>query len=290
MFGRNKKNADGKQPHETGFRLEQTAPENGADDVTEKLPPDVAVFYEDNADQPLLALSPVALDAPVFSAPVSAAFLAPYLDELALFEKRWGYDKGAASRDEWCLWAEREIVPVLKNLLDFTEKEDLFSLQTAVVYLEADSVGDTVRFYHAEGKEPFWSYRFVRSPSGRCVADFFKRHDGAGRDTIALIVATAGKKVHNKAKQWKIGGRDTDFMYLDGLAHEAVAALVTRTAKQIVDHGACVGKTVVFPQKELQKHISPLLEAAQAGKIGVFFSKTGALTPMYASVSFVCPR
>ena len=207
-----------------------------------------------------------------------------------MFEKRWGYDKGAASRDEWCLWAEREIVPVLKNLLDFTEKEKLFSLQTAVVYVEADAVGDTVRFYHAEEKEPFWTYRFVRSPSGRCVADFFKQHDGAGRDTVALIVATAGKKAHNKAKQWKIGGRDTDFIYLDGLAHEAVAALVTRTAKQIVDHGACVGKTVTFPQKELQKHLSPLLEAAHAGKIGVSFSKTGALTPMHASVSFVCPR
>lgn len=297
MFHRKKKNArpvveEIQLPDIEEFHLKETEDTFVSDEeLKASLPPDVAVYYEDDVfAQPFLPLSPVALDKPVFSGPLTASFLEPYIDELSLFEKRWGYDKGPASREEWCLWAKEEIVPVFKKLLDFTEKESVFLLQSAVVYLEADCIGETLRFFKNNDSEPFWTKTFERLPNGRCVTDFFKRSDEKEKDVVALVVVTAGKKVQDIAKKWKLGGHETDFRYLNGLGREAVSAMTAYTVKNIVEHGACVGKTVTFPENEAQKVLMPLIDVSQAEKIGVSFSKTGTLVPMYSAVSFVCPR
>ena len=246
---------------------------------------------DDAASQPLLALTPVALDKPETVSVGSLRTLLPYIDELDLFEKRWGYDKGAASRDEWCVWARREIVPVFENLLNYCEKNDVFDLRASYVYVEAVAENETVSFFKADGSEPFYAHTFKRFANDWCVADCFGTFRDGSKDTAALMLVTCGKKAQSLARKWKNNAHETDYRYLNGLALECVAAMKRYVLAQINNAGACVGNAEFLGGKETDSRaMRPLLDVCNAAALGVSYNKADMLVPEYAEVFLVCPR
>ena len=264
------------------------------DDAAEKQSVDVDVTelaQPPDKPQPLLALSPVVLDKPEFETFKSVRSLLPYIDELSLFEKRWGYDKGAARREEWCAWAKQEVVPVFNNLLNFCEEQEIFDLKASFVYVEALKKDKILQLYKSDSQTPFYTYEFVREKNGKCLTDVFCDEEEGVKDTVALLLVTTGKKVQQTADKWNLTGRSADYVYLDSLAYEAVDAVARFISDKINKHGACVGNLVPLTDKKtLPARMRPLLDALQAEKIETFYNKADILVPKYAKIYLVCPR
>lgn len=262
--------------------------------ATEDYADEIAVMTqkEDDGqdDQPLLALSPVALDR---SETVRASLrdLLPYIDELDLFEKRWGFDKGAASRDEWCRWAQAELVPVFNNLVAYCERENIYDLRASFVYTEAAAQSETLFLYKGEASESYYAHVFPREKNGRCVTDKFCGAGVSPKDTAALILATCGQKAQATARKWKMNGKTADYKYLHGLSQEITAALTRYTENLIHKHGACVGGAVRLADKSSAvDDMQILLSALNASAAGVTINPAGILSPEYAAVYLVPPR
>lgn len=267
------------------FSLERTS-DDYADEAAEMAQKSAA---EQDA-QPLLALAPVALDRPETRG-FSLRSLLPYIDELDLFEKRWGYDKGAAARDEWCRWVQEEIIPVFNNLTAYCEKEDIYDLRASFVYTEAASRGETLFLYGAETGKPYYTRVFPREKNGRCVTDKFRSADSSPKDTAALLLVTVGQKAQATARKWKMGGKTADCNYLHGLSQELASALARCVENMIHKHGACVGDAVRLADKSSDADdIKPLLDAVCASNVGVTVNPAGVLTPEYAAVYLIPPR
>jgi 5-methyltetrahydrofolate--homocysteine methyltransferase len=162
--------------------------------------------------------------------------LVPYLNETMLFQFQWGFRKAGKKLDEYKVWAQREVKPILKRILDRAEAEDILQPRAVYGYWRCYSEGDSVVLLDGEdGQTEVARFAFPRQDreGGLCIADFFRDRTANERDVIGLQVVTMGQRASEVAREWFAENHYQDYLYLHGLSVEMAEALAEYVHKRI---------------------------------------------------------
>ncbi len=220
-------------------------------------------------------------------------FLAPYTDELSLFEKRWGYEKGGETRDEWCRRMEIEAVPILNELMQACAQEELMHPQALYSYVHCAADGEKLLLLPKKGEEQPPELPFPRLANGRSLCDRFKPADANGTcDVVGLIAVNLGKTVSDTLKVWIKEGRTEEARLLSGYAAELLRALAEYAAGIMMKEGVCVGPLHYFgmPKECDPKIQSAILKIMPSERIGISFSRSYLMLPEYTALAMLLPR
>jgi len=186
----------------------------------------------------------LALGAPVPTPPfwgarllekVPVRALVPYLNETMLFQFQWGFRKAGRNRDEYRAWAQQEVKPILRRMLEISEREDILRPQAAYGFWRCASEGDSVVLFGDDGVTEVARFSFPRQDreGGLCIADFFRDRTANEHDVIGLQVVTMGTRASDVAREWFAENRYQDYLYLHGLGVELAEALAEYVHKRI---------------------------------------------------------
>lgn len=275
---------------DTLFGPEPTRRERQAAAVDEELPH--YLFCDRDDSQPVLPLVDLPHYRPNVLKQLRISALIPYLDELSLFEKQWGYAKTRGTRENWCRWVEAEAVPVLDKLVAICQENDLLQPKSVYAYLHCDSEGDTVHIYGEHGAEPVLSIDMPRLANGSCAADKVCRADSGVRDTLAAVAVNMGRNASDMAKKWLSAGKEVDYKYLHGFALEMLRAMTEYTAAAVAREGCCLGQVCPLgtAKEGSAKVQSVLVKMLDASLIDVAFSRNYLMMPEYSSLALILPK
>ena len=157
--------------------------------------------------------------------PVKA--LLPWLNEQMLYQFHWGYEKQGRRLEEFLAWAQKELRPVLADLVARSEQEAVFTPKAAYGYWAAAGEGNDIVLFDESGAKELARFRLQRQAKegGLCVADFLRDIDEPQRDVMALQVVTVGQRASEVARQWFADNRYQDYVRLHGLGVELAEAL-----------------------------------------------------------------
>ena len=157
--------------------------------------------------------------------PVKA--LLPWLNEQMLYQFHWGYEKQGRRLEEFLAWAQKELRPVLADLVARSEQEAVFTPKAAYGYWAAAGEGNDIVLFDESGAKELARFRLPRQAKegGLCVADFLRDIDEPQRDVMALQVVTVGQRASEVARQWFADNRYQDYVRLHGLGVELAEAL-----------------------------------------------------------------
>ncbi len=157
--------------------------------------------------------------------PVKA--LLPWLNEQMLYQFHWGYEKQGRRLEEFLAWAQKELRPVLADLVARSEQEAVFTPKAAYGYWPAAGEGNDIVLFDESGAKELARFRLPRQAKegGLCVADFLRDIDEPQRDVMALQVVTVGQRASEVARQWFADNRYQDYVRLHGLGVELAEAL-----------------------------------------------------------------
>jgi 5-methyltetrahydrofolate--homocysteine methyltransferase len=162
--------------------------------------------------------------------------LIPYLNETMLFQFQWGFRKAGKSLDEYKRWAELEVRPILKRMIEVCESEDVLQPRAVYGYWRCYAEGDDVVLLNGQdGESEVARFGFPRQAreGGLCIADFFRDRSSNERDVIGLQVVTVGQRASDVARAWFAENRYRDYLYLHGLSVELAEALAEYTHRRI---------------------------------------------------------
>ena len=161
--------------------------------------------------------------------------LVPYLNERMLYQFQWGYRKDGRSLEAFMAWAQRELRPILKRMLDRAEAENILRPQAVYGFWKAAAEGNDVILFDEDGKAELARFSLPRQnrPDGLCIADFLRGVDEGQRDVIGLQLVTMGGRASDVARQWFAENRYQDYLYLHGLSVEMAEALAEYIHKRI---------------------------------------------------------
>jgi 5-methyltetrahydrofolate--homocysteine methyltransferase len=165
--------------------------------------------------------------------PVKA--LVPYLNETMLYQFQWGFKKAGRKLDEYKVWANQEVKPILKRMLDISIQQDILKPQAVYGYWKAAGEGDDVVLFEEDGTTETARFKLPRQAreGGLCIADFLRDVTEPERDVIGLQVVTMGQNVSEVARQWFADNRYQDYLYLHGLGVEMAEAMAEYVHKRI---------------------------------------------------------
>jgi 5-methyltetrahydrofolate--homocysteine methyltransferase len=197
------------------------------------------VFLEPTSDEP--ASRPAAfplstersnkvrLDAPVPALPYAdrrmravpdLAEVWSYINPFMLYGRHLGF-QGQFER----LLAERD--PKALSLHDNVEEvkrlaAGFMKVRAVWRFFEAERDGNSIRLFEASQGEPIHSFHFGRQPmaNGLCLSDYILPASGSTRDSIALLVVTAGEGIRQRSEEAKASGRFFEAHALQALAIE----------------------------------------------------------------------
>ncbi|MFO1073808.1 MAG: methionine synthase [Geminicoccaceae bacterium] len=157
--------------------------------------------------------------------PVKA--LLPYLNDQMLYQFHWGYEKQGRKLEEFLSWAQKELRPVLADLVAEAEAERIFAPQAAYGYFQAAGEGNDIVLFDRDGARELTRFRLPRQrkEGGLCIADFLRDVDDPQRDVIGLQVVTVGQRASEVAREWFAANRYQDYVRLHGLGVELAEAL-----------------------------------------------------------------
>jgi 5-methyltetrahydrofolate--homocysteine methyltransferase len=196
---------------------------------------------------------------------------------------------------------------VLRDLLARAKTEQI--LQPAVVYgyFPANSDGNDLIVYDADGEREAVRFTFPRQQRDRrlCIADFFRPLASGERDVVAFHLVTMGARVSEAARDLFAADRYQDYLYLHGFGVEMAEALAeywhkrireelgiagddAQTMDELFDQGY-QGSRYSFgypacPDLEDQRHIVTLLEP---GRIGVTLTEEFQLDPEQSTSAII---
>jgi 5-methyltetrahydrofolate--homocysteine methyltransferase len=161
--------------------------------------------------------------------------LLPFLNETMLFQFQWGFRKAGKTRAEFRAWAEREVRPILKRMVERCLAEDILRPQAVYGYWKAAGDGDDLVLFDEDGRSEVARFRLPRQDreGGLCIADFFRDVRANERDVCALQVVTMGSRASEVARHWFQDNRYQDYLYLHGLSVEMAEALAEYVHKRI---------------------------------------------------------
>ena len=165
--------------------------------------------------------------------PVKA--LVPYLNERMLYQFHWGYRKDGRTLDEFKLWAQKELRPILQRMLDTAIQQDILVPQAVYGYWPCAAEGNDVILFAPENGHEVARFSFPRQnkEGGVCIADFFRDVSDDARDVIGLQVVTMGPRASDTAREWFAENRYQDYLYLHGLSVEMAEAMAEYTHKRV---------------------------------------------------------
>lgn len=161
--------------------------------------------------------------------------LVPYLNERMLYQLQWGYRKEGRRLDDYMVWAKKELRPILSDLVERCEAEDIMVPQAVYGYWKAAAEGNDVILFAEDGASEVARFTLPRQSKGEglCIADFFRDVDDAERDVLGLQIVTVGQRASDVARDWFAGDRYQDYLYLHGLSVEMAEALAEYVHKRI---------------------------------------------------------
>jgi len=167
---------------------------------------------------------------------VSVRALLPFLNDNMLYQFHWGYKKDGRSLDDFLRWANKELKPVLTDLVDEAEREKVFKPQAVYGYWPAAGEGnDVILFDPDDPTKPVARFSLPRQKkeNGLCIADFLKDASQPERDVLGLQVVTVGQRASEVAREWFAADRYNDYVRLHGLGVELAEALAEYVHKKI---------------------------------------------------------
>ncbi len=167
---------------------------------------------------------------------VSVRALLPFLNDNMLYQFHWGYKKDGRTLDDFLRWANKALKPILTDLIDEAEREEVFKPQAVYGYWPAAGEGNDVVLFDPE--DPTTSVARFSLPrqkkqNGLCIADFLRDVGETGRDIIGLQVVTVGQRASEVAREWFAADRYNDYVRLHGLGVELAEALAEYVHKRI---------------------------------------------------------
>lgn len=233
--------------------------------------------------------------------------LLPFLNRRMLFMFHWGYKKAGRSLEQWRVWSEERLGPLLDDLLQRCRQDGIIAPSAVYGYWKCASDGDELVLFEEDGQTEAARLRFPRQrrPGGYCISDFFRRIEAAGRDVVALQAVTVGQRASDVAREWYRADRYTDYLYLHGLAvelTEAAAEFVHRKIRDelgIVQHDAPDREALLrqgyrgarysfgypaLPSMDDQRVVLRLLDAR---RIGVSMGEEAQMHPELATCALV---
>ena len=143
-----------------------------------------------------------------------------YINPFMLYGRHLGF-QGQFER----LLAERD--PKALSLHDNVEEvkrlaAGFMKVRAVWRFFEAEREGNTIRLFEASQGEPVHAFHFGRQPmpNGLCLSDYVLPAKGSGRDSIALLVVTAGEGIRQRSEEAKASGRFFEAHALQALAIE----------------------------------------------------------------------
>ena len=166
--------------------------------------------------------------------PVKA--LLPFLNDNMLYQFHWGYKKEGRTLEEFLRWANKELRPILGDLVEEAERERVFKPQAVYGYWPAAAEGNDVLLFDKD--EPSKEVaRFTlprqKKENGLCIADFLRDVSEQERDILGLQVVTVGQRASEVAREWFAADRYNDYVRLHGLGVELAEALAEYVHKRI---------------------------------------------------------
>ena len=166
--------------------------------------------------------------------PVKA--LLPFLNDNMLYQFHWGYKKEGRTLEEFLRWANKELRPILGDLVEEAESERIFKPQAVYGYWPAAAEGNDVLLF-APDKPSKEVARFTlprqKKENGLCIADFLRDVSEQERDVLGLQVVTVGQRASEVAREWFAADRYNDYVRLHGLGVELAEALAEYVHKRI---------------------------------------------------------
>jgi 5-methyltetrahydrofolate--homocysteine methyltransferase len=168
--------------------------------------------------------------------PVKA--LLPYLNDNMLYQFHWGYKKNGRSLPDFLAWAHKELQPILVDLIEETERSEVFHPKAVYGYWPAAAEGnDVILFDPKDAGREVARFALPRQSKtgGLCIADFLRDASEAERDVIGLQVVTVGQRASDTAREWFAADRYNDYVRLHGLGVELAEAMAEYVHKRIRD-------------------------------------------------------
>ncbi|WP_438503658.1 methionine synthase [Desertibaculum subflavum] len=161
--------------------------------------------------------------------------LVPFLNERMLYQFQWGFRKAGKTLEEFRAWADLEVKPILKRMLETCVAEDILKPQAVYGYWKAASQDNDVVLFAEDGRTEVARFSLPRQnqEGGLCIADFVRDINAPERDVLGLQVVTMGARASDVARQWFADNRYQDYLYLHGLSVEMAEALAEYTHKRI---------------------------------------------------------
>ncbi len=182
----------------------------------------------------------VAVPVPPFWGPrviarVPLKTLLPYLNERMLFQMQWGYRKEGRRLDDYLKWAQQNLRPLLKDLIERCEREQILVPQAVYGYWKCAATGNDVVLFDESGEVEVTRFTLPRQAGedGQCIADFFRDIECGERDVIGLQVVTMGQHASEVAREWFAADKYEDYLYLHGLSVEMAEAMAEYSHKRI---------------------------------------------------------
>ncbi|HYM30534.1 MAG TPA: methionine synthase [Candidatus Cybelea sp.] len=166
---------------------------------------------------------------------VDVRALVPYLNETMLYQFQWGFRKQGKSREEFRGWADREVRPILRRMVETCIQQDILQPRAAYGFWKAASSGDNLILFAEDGTSEVARFALPRQAKdgGLCIADFFRDESTGERDVIGLQVVTMGQQASETARAWFQENRYQDYLYLHGLSVEMAEAMAEFVHKRI---------------------------------------------------------
>ena len=217
------------------------------------------------------------------------SYLIPYLDELALFEKQWGFVKKSGTRNDWCDWVRAEAVPVLEKITELSRQHQLLQPKALYSYFYCKARGDALCLYTEDKKEIFLEINLPRLKNGVCPTDKLSEDSF---DTVAVMAANMGRNAAEMARSWLAAGKNVDYVYLHGFALEMLNAMMQYAASVVTAEGCCMGDFISLgtAKQGAAKVQSALIKMLDASLIDIAFSRNYLMMPEYSALGLVLPR
>ncbi len=161
--------------------------------------------------------------------------LLPFLNERMLYQLQWGYRKDGKRLGEYMRWARSELRPILTDLIDRSEEENILQPRAVYGYWQCAAEANDVILFEENGGTEVARFTLPRQSKadGECIADFFRDVDDEERDVIGLQVVTMGQHASDVARDWFADNKYQDYLYLHGLSVEMAEAMAEYVHKRI---------------------------------------------------------
>ena len=161
--------------------------------------------------------------------------LVPYVNETMLYQFQWGFRKAGRDRTAFRAWAETEVRPIFRRMVETSIEQDILRPQAVYGYWQAAAQGNDIILFEDDGTTERARFSLPRQnrDGGLCIADFLRDVESGERDVIGLQAVTMGARASEVARQWFAEDRYQDYLYLHGLSVEMAEALAEYLHKRI---------------------------------------------------------